>query len=382
MFTTIYNDKLASRSKTSVRKLTDRTQKVNLDFSSNDYLGFNKNQCLLSGGLEACRKYGIGSTGSRLLSGNNDLFMQFESEIATCKNTESALIFNSGFQCNAFVLSSLLDQKTLKCKPVVFFDRLNHSSLYQAVFLSGATLIRYKHNNFEHLSNLISSNEYSQRPKFIVTETVFGMDGDIINLKQLANIARKYNALLYLDEAHATGVIGENGYGLSTTVDLSGITAVVMGTFSKALGSSGAYIASDKSIINYLINFCPGFIYSTANSPFVIGAAQEAWRLLPSIEFQRKNLIKNSDYLRREINKIGLDHGNSTTNIVPIIIGEEDSTEYVAQKLMTNGIKVSCIKPPTVPPGTSRIRIAICIHHSKKDIDQLVEVLKCIKIKK
>ena len=381
MFTTIYTDKLASRSETSVRKLTDRTQKVNLDFSSNDYLGFSKNQCLLNSGLEASRKYGIGSTGSRLLSGNNDLFMQFESEIATCKNTESALIFNSGFQCNAFVLSSLLDQKTLKCKPVVFFDRLNHSSLYQAVFLSGATLIRYKHNDFEHLSSLISSNEYSQRPKFIVTETVFGMDGDITPLDQIANIARKYNALLYLDEAHATGVTGKNGYGLSTTVDLSGITTVTMGTFGKALGSSGAYIASDKSIINYLVNFCPGFIYSTANSPFVIGAAREAWRLLPSIASQRKSLTKNSDYLRIKINEIGLDYGNSTTNIVPIIIGEEDLTEYVAQNLMTHGIKVSCIKPPTVSPGTSRIRIAICTHHSKKDIDKLVEALRCIKIK-
>lgn len=382
MFTTIYTDKIASTRKNSVRKLINRTQKVSLDFSSNDYLGLSQNQCLLNSGLAASRKYGTGSTGSRLLSGNNDLFMQFESEIAMCKNTESALIFNSGFQCNAFVLSSLLDQKTLKCKPVVFFDRLNHASLYQAVFLSGATLVRYTHNDYAHLNSLISSHDYSQRPKVIVTETVFGMDGDIAPLDQIATIARTYNALLYLDEAHATGVMGKNGYGLSTTLDLSGITTVVMGTFGKALGSSGAYIASDKSIITYLVNFCPGFIYSTASSPFVIGAAQEAWRLLPSLECQRKSLIKNSDYLRTKIKKIGLACGNSTTHIVPIIIGEDDRTEYVAQNLMTLGIKVSCIKPPTVPPGTSRIRIAICTHHSEQDIDQLVEALRCIKIKK
>ena len=155
-----------------------------------------------------------------------------------------------------------------------------------------------------------------------------------------------------------------------------------MGTFSKALGSSGAYVASDKNIIGYLVNFCPGFIYSTANAPFTIGATKKAWEMIPKLTNQRKNLDENSDYLRNKIKEIGLSHGNSKTNIIPIIIGDEDLTQNITEQLMIKNIKVSCIRPPTVPPGTSRIRIAICTDHSKKDIDELVQVLKCLQIKK
>ncbi|MBT4884677.1 MAG: aminotransferase class I/II-fold pyridoxal phosphate-dependent enzyme, partial [Legionellales bacterium] len=290
MLKKVYKEKILSKNKKCLRKLPNSKQKVNLDFSNNDYLGLSKNQIILSGAIKAAHEYGIGSTGSRLLSGNNELFMQFESEIANCKNTESALIFNSGFQCNAFVLASLLDNKTLKSQSLVFFDRLNHSSLYQAAFLSGAKLIRYRHNDWQHLSNLISDYSHDKRPKFIVTETVFGMDGDICPLKEIISIAKESDALLYLDEAHATGIIGKNGYGLSTEFDLNDITAVVMGTFSKALGASGAYIACDSTIKDYIINFCHGFIYSTAPSPFVIGAAQAGWQMLPGLEADRKTL--------------------------------------------------------------------------------------------
>jgi 8-amino-7-oxononanoate synthase len=379
MLKKVYKEKILSKNKKCLRKLPNSKQKVNLDFSNNDYLGLSKNQIILSGAIKAAHEYGIGSTGSRLLSGNNELFMQFESEIANCKNTESALIFNSGFQCNAFVLASLLDNKTLKSQSLVFFDRLNHSSLYQAAFLSGAKLIRYRHNDWQHLSNLISDYSHDKRPKFIVTETVFGMDGDICPLKEIISIAKESDALLYLDEAHATGIIGKNGYGLSTEFDLNDITAVVMGTFSKALGASGAYIACDSTIKDYIINFCHGFIYSTAPSPFVIGAAQAGWQMLPGLEADRKTLKTNSDYLREKIKMIGLDVGHSTTNIVPIILGDEALTKYIYQELLAYNIKVSSILPPTVPPGTARIRIALNINHSKQDIEQLIEALKCIK---
>ncbi len=381
MLKTVYNDKVISRNKNFIRKLTSPDQKVNLDFSSNDYLGLSKSPIVFDKGLKAAQEYGVGSTGSRLLSGNSTLFTQFESEIARCKNTEAALIFNSGFQCNSFVLSSLLDRKILNSEPLVFFDRLNHSSLYQAIFLSGAKLIRYRHNDWEHLYDLISTYENDEQPKFIVTETVFGMDGDKAPLSQIVNIARKYNALLYLDEAHATGIVGKNGYGLSTEIDLTGVTTVIMGTFSKALGVSGAYIACDQNIIDYLINFCPGFIYSTANAPFVVGAAQAAWKLLPKLEHKRKTLNMNSNYLRSQIKAIDLDLGSSVTNIVPIILGEGNLARHVSQSLLTYDIKVSCINPPTVPPGTSRIRIALGTRHTKEDIDQLIGALKCIRIK-
>lgn len=382
MLKTAYIKSIASRDKNSVRRLTNSVKKVNLDFSSNDYLGLGHHPGVLEGGIKAARLYGVGATGSRLLSGNNELLTEFETEIAQCKQTEAALIFNSGFQCNAFVLSSLLNQKILNAQPIVFFDRCNHASLYQAIFLSGAKLVRYRHNDWEHLRHLMSAHASDKKPKFVVTETVFGMDGDIAPLSQIVDLCRKHEALLYLDEAHATGVMGKHGYGLASGLDLSDMTAVVMGTFSKALGACGAYIAAEQSIVDYLINFCPGFIYSTANAPFIIGAAQAAWRLLSSFDDARMHLQTHSDYLRCQIKAMGLNVGDSMTNIVPIILGEDSVTRNVHDMLLNHDIKVSCILPPTVPPGTSRIRIALNVNHTKKDIDHLIQVLKCINVKK
>jgi 8-amino-7-oxononanoate synthase len=271
-----------------------------------------------------------------------------------------------------------LIKKTLANQPLAFFDRLNHSSLYQAIFLSGAKLIRYKHNDWQDLAKLMSQYQHDNRPKFIVTETVFGMDGDVAPLDEIVRLAREYQAFLYLDEAHATGIIGNTGYGLSTTVDLSDIPSVIMGTFSKALGSSGAYIACSEDIKNYIINFCPGFIYSTANAPFSIGAAAKAWQILPKMSKERAKLQENSIFFKEHCKTLGLNIGNTTTNIIPIILNTEEKASQITVLLRSHGIKVSCIKPPTVPPGSSRIRIAINVNHSKKDIKKLISALKYI----
>ena len=347
-----------------------------IDFASNDYLCLSNNPQLLLSATEAATKYGVGATGSRLLSGNFDLFRQFESRIAQDKNMESALIFNSGFQTNFSVLSSLLDQKVLQTKPIVFFDRLNHSSLYQAIFLSGAELIRYRHNDMQHLSDILHKHQHENRPKFIVTETIFGMDGDVLQIKDIVNLARQYSAFLYLDEAHATGMVGHNGYGISTLVNLHDLPCLVMGTFSKALGVSGGYIACSQTIRNYIINRAPGFIYSTANSPLVIGAAFKAWQLIKTLSLTRDLIASNADYLRHNVKKLGLNIGLSSTNIVPIIIGKEEMVIKANQLLLNDGIIASCIRPPTVPLGTSRLRVALNAKHTKQDIDKLIAVLK------
>lgn len=352
-----------------------------IDFSTNDYLALSKHPGLLEAAQGAGRKYGIGSTGSRLLSGNAAIFEDLEAQIALDKETEAALIFNSGFQANFTVLSSLLDAAVLGDKPLVFFDKLNHSSLYQAVFLSGAELIRYHHNDMNRLSHLLAHYQNDPRPKFIVSETVFGMDGDILAIQDFLRLAEKYNAFIYLDEAHATGILGRKGYGLSTEVNLEGIPHVVMGTFSKALGSCGAYIACSKIIKKYLINKSPGFIYSTSLSPMVIGAALKAWAMVKDLGIERERLHSNAQYLKTRVKELGFNIGLTNTEgaqspIVPLILGDQETVMTTRAQLARRGILVSAIRPPTVPPGASRLRIALNAAHTREDIDCLVTELR------
>jgi len=349
--------------------------KHHLDFSRNDYLALSFDPVVIQASYQAAKNNGMGSTGSRLLSGNAQLFGAFEDVIAKDKKTESSLIFNSGFQANISALSCILDDKVLNAKPLVFFDKLNHSSLYQAVFLSQAELKRYHHLDINHLEAFLEKYKNDLRPKFIVTETVFGMDGDIAPVEEITALARKFNAFLYLDEAHATGVLGMNGYGLSPTLNLQGIPHIIMGTFSKALGVSGGYIACPQVIRDFMINKATGFIYSTAPSPAVVGAAFEAWKLIKSLDKKRETLHNLGNTLRIMLKHSGLNIGTSTTHIIPIILNEEDKCLQTQKALFQEGIIVSCIRPPTVLPGTSRLRIALTTRHTQDDLERFVETL-------
>ncbi|HCE59313.1 MAG TPA: 8-amino-7-oxononanoate synthase [Wolbachia sp.] len=365
------------QNKRKYRQLPDVTLAPDfIDFSTNDYFNLSKSEILLEAAKLAGMQFGVGSTGSRLLSGNTKIFEDFEIQIAQDKKTESSLILNSGFQGNVTVLASLLDQSVLGSKPVVFFDKLNHASLYQAVFLSGAELVRYRHNDMDHLSNLLAKFANVLRPKFIVTETIFGMDGDIVPIEEIFTLSKEYGAFLYLDEAHATGVIGDRGYGLSTSINLQEIPHLVLGTFSKALGCFGAYVACSQVIKNYLINKCAGFIYSTSLSPIVIGAAAKAWSLMPHLSDQRQTLYLKATNLRDKLKMLGFDTGDSTMHIIPIILSDEDTVMNAKAKLLEQGIVVSAIRPPTVPPGTSRLRVALNVNHSEENINRLLHVLK------
>lgn len=360
------------------RKLGFARQEDNvsfLDFSTNDYLNLSQNSQVINAATQASLRYGCGATGSRLLSGNLALYEEFEERIAKDKNTQAALIFNSGFQANITTLSSLLDEKILQTTPIVFFDRLNHSSLYQAVFLSKAQLCRYKHNDMNDLEALLEQYKTPTRAKFIVTETIFGMDGDITPIEQIADLARKYGTFLYLDEAHATGVFGHHGYGFSSDISLQDIPCVIMGTFSKALGSSGAYIACSKLIKEFLINKAPGFIYSTAPSPGSVAAAFQAWKIVKDLGLERQNLQSLGSSLRAMLRERGFDTGPSNTHIVPIILKEEKYCLDIQAKLLKKNIIVSSIRPPTIPPGSSRLRVALRAKHTLSDIEKLVQAL-------
>jgi 8-amino-7-oxononanoate synthase len=356
-----------------------------IDFSTNDYLSMSRNPEVLRAAFDAGMKYGCGATGSRLLSGNNELFEEFEKIIAKDKNTESAMIFSSGYQANLTVLSALCDSKVFDKKQIVlFFDKLNHASLYNAALLTKAKLERYPHKNLEILEDLLKKHTSSNFAKIIVSETVFGMDGDIADLDGLIFLSKKYNAMLYLDEAHATGVIGKRGYGLSTQYDIGCIDCVIMGTFSKALGVSGAYIACSEDIKNYLIQKCSGFIYSTAPSPLVIGAAKKSWELVGTMDKERRELMALSDYFRKKLleDECGgqvFDTMSSVTNIIPIKMQSSMSAINARDQLYKKNIIVSAVRQPTV--SIPRIRISITSSISKENVDYLFRNMETLQRK-
>lgn len=355
-----------------------------IDFTSNDYLGLSQHPEVIKATQQATAEWGAGSTGSRLLSGNDfPLLEAFEKTIAQSKGQEAALLFASGYQANSTVLPSLLHPQWYPGeKPIVLWDRLCHASLVQGVLHSGAHWQRYKPLDMADLEARLQKVSQGQSNSltsiWIVTESVFSMDGDVSDLQATQQLAEHYGANVFVDEAHATGLLGSNGYGLATTVDWGNVPVVIMGTLSKALGSMGAYVASRQLVIDSLLNHCPGVIYTTAPSPSQIAAAQAAWKLLPSLETQRQCLHT----MARQIRKVARDNGwqvggNETSPIIPLTIGNaEQVLALQKQWLETYGLRVGAIRPPTVPPNTSRLRITVRANHTDNEVARLCTALE------
>jgi 8-amino-7-oxononanoate synthase len=341
-----------------------------LDFSSNDYLGLSRHPLVKARAGEFLARWGAGSAASRLVTGNLPPFTGIEAKIAAGKAAPAALLLASGFQANVSLLPALLDKSLWGEEPVVFADRLNHASLIQGCQAAGVRMIRYRHNDYDHLEALLRSE---QRTAFIVTETVFSMDGDRSDLAALADLAARYDAFLYLDEAHATGVLGQGGFGLAR--GMAGGNCLVMGTFSKAMGSFGAYVACSEDLREFLVNRCAGLIYATALPPAVLGAIDAALDLVPGLTAERAHLGALADRLRKGLAAIGKDFGPSTTQIVPLLVGPEQTALDLAASLEKDGILALAIRPPTVPIGQSRLRFALAAHHRTEDIDHLLDCL-------
>jgi 8-amino-7-oxononanoate synthase len=246
--------------------------------------------------------------------------------------------------------------------------------LHHACQLQGIRQIRYRHNDLAHLRMLLEKYRDQPNPKFIVTETVFGMDGDMVDMPTLTELADTFDAFLYLDEAHATGLFGERGYGLGAGWIAQ--RGLAMGTFSKALGGSGAYIACSAQVRDYIVNRCTGFIYSTALSPYITGAAHAAWIRISQMAAMRTTLLTQAATLRQQLQGLGLNTGTSTSHIIPLILGDAALTMKWKRYLLEKGLLVSAIRPPTVPPHTSRLRIALNLKHSPAQIKALVQALQ------
>lgn len=344
-----------------------------LDFSSNDYLGLSGHPLLRERAADWAMSCGAGACASRLVSGTLDLHEQVEARLAAFKGTEAALVFASGWQANAAVLPALfrMAKDHGGATPLVFTDRLNHASMHHGCAAAGVTQIRFRHNDLDHLDSLLLRHAENPGMRFIVTESVFSMDGDRADIAALDALARRHGAFLYLDEAHATGVLGPQGRGLSHghAVDC------VMGTFSKGLGSMGAYIAGSRALCDWIVTACSGFIYSTAPSPPMLGAIDAALELVPGMAAERQYLLQSAATLRSALTAAGLDVGPSSTQIVPVILGDTEATLEAAQELERDGILTVAIRPPTVPPGTARLRLALSAAHGQEALARLTASL-------
>jgi 8-amino-7-oxononanoate synthase len=338
-----------------------------VNFCSNDYLGLSRHPLLIQRSIQYLNTYGAGATASRLICGNHEGVAAIEEKLARLKQTEAALILSSGFQANATVLPALADRRAL-----ILSDRLNHNSLIQGCRLSRCRTEVYRHNDMDHLAGLLKENRNAGFSRIlVVTESVFSMDGDTCDMDALENLADQYDAFLVVDEAHATGVWGRQGMGLTCgrRVDLT------IGTFGKAAGGFGAYAACCRKLKEYLVNGCAGFIYTTALPPAVIGAIDAALDLMPGMDAQREILHDHARYLRDALADMGYDTGASNTQIIPVILGREVDALDLAAWLAQNHILVIAIRPPTVPKGASRIRISLSALHTRAHIDNLIKAI-------
>ena len=340
-----------------------------VNLASNDYLALRFHKALIRCAAEWAEAYGVGSGASRLVTGNLDLFAPIEAKVAKLKNKPAALIMASGFQTNAAVLQALFDKAVLGAEPTVFTDRLNHASMHFGCQAAGARELRYRHCDAKHLGELLSQHEQDERPKFILTESVFSMDGDVAPVGEISHLARAYGATLIVDDAHATGILGRGGQGLSGDADIA------IGTFSKALGGFGGYVASTETVRDYLINRCSGLIYSTALPPPVLGAIDAALDLVPSMDAERAHVAGLAQRFRDRAVAVGLSTGASTTQIVPVVVGSPETALAISLRLRSAGFWAVAIRPPTVPIGTARLRLAFTAAHEGSDVDRLLDAL-------
>jgi 8-amino-7-oxononanoate synthase len=344
-----------------------------VDFSSNDYLGLSSHPLLIERAASYARDWGVGARASRLVCGTLALHEAIEAKLAAMKGTEAALILTSGYQANATIIPALCHPDLLGQEALVFTDALVHNSLIAGCRAAGVRPARFRHNDLGHLEELLRDSSSRKAARFIVTESVFSMDGDRADIAALARLADDFGAFLYLDEAHATGVLGPHGSGLSD--EAAGRVPLIMGTFSKALGSLGAYVACSLPLRDYLVNRCGGFVYSTALPPPVLGAIDAAFDLIPSLDAERARLAAAGERVRAGFRAAGIDTGASTTQIIPALIGGEAATLRLSRALEDAGLLGIAIRPPTVPEGTSRIRFALSSMHDDADLDRLVAAM-------
>ena len=334
-----------------------------LMFSSNNYLGLANHPVLKKASMVAASRYGTGSGGSRLISGNMEVHRTLEKELALFKRTEGALLFSSGYHANVGTISAFAGEGD-----AILSDELNHASIVDGCRLSKGEVRVYKHADMNSLEEILRRSSMSKK-RLIVTDSVFSMDGDIAPLPDIVDLAEKYSALVMVDDAHGTGVLGKKGKGAVEHFGLEGRVDIQMGTLGKALGSFGAYIAGSEELIHYLVNKARSLLYTTALPPSVCGSALAALKILgerPELVSQLRN---NAAYFREGMRGLGYLIPEGETPILPLILGDPSMTMDMTRSLFDEGIYVQGIRSPTVPDGTSRLRITLMATHTVEQLD-------------
>jgi glycine C-acetyltransferase/8-amino-7-oxononanoate synthase len=319
--------------------------------------------------VDATARWGVGAGASRLVSGTMTVHRRLEERLAAFKGTESAVLFGSGYLANVGVIGALAGDGD----GVVFSDELNHASIVDGCRLARARTAVYRHCDTEHLEALL--REAGARPKLIVTDSVFSMDGDVAPLAELVDLARAHGALLVVDEAHGTGCMGRDGRGAIADAGLDGQVDVIVGTLGKALGSYGAYAACSETVAQWLVNRARSLIFSTALPPPAVAAALAALEVVAGEPERRRRLHENADVLRAELAREGFDTTGSHTQIIPLVVGDPQTAVAMCEAALERGIFAQAIRPPTVPPGTSRLRLAVMATHTRGELRSAARAL-------
>lgn len=348
-----------------------------LNLCSNNYLGLADDKRLKNSAIQAVNKFGVGTGASRLVLGGNTLHKRLEEALANFKGQEAALVYSSGYSANLGIIPALVGRGD-----IVFSDRLNHASIIDGIILSRAELVRYPHCDATALEKLLS-HQVTKSPgnqrRLIITDSVFSMDGDIAPIPQLLNLAKKYDCLLMIDEAHATGILGKNGRGVLEHFGIKCDERIIqMGTLSKAIGGLGGFVCGRKDLIDYLINRSRSFIFSTALPAGLCAGAIKAIDIIKKGSSLRRRLRDNADFLRKGLQSLGFDTLTSQTPIIPVLTREPKLTMAFSRELFKEGIFVQGIRPPSVPEGASRLRVTAMASHEKKDLEFALEKFKNI----
>ncbi|MDO8536339.1 MAG: 8-amino-7-oxononanoate synthase [Candidatus Omnitrophota bacterium] len=345
-----------------------------VDLSSNDYLGLASHPKLIAAGKIALDEYGSGSGASRLLSGDLSIHHELEAAIANFKNKEASLVFNSGYQANVGMFNSICGKDDC-----VFSDKLNHASIVDGLQLCRAKTFRFRHNDICGLEEILKRERSKFKKAIIVTETIFSMDGDIAPLEALVDLKERYECWMVVDEAHATGIYGNSGSGMVEEKGLSDRIDIIMGTFGKALGSFGAYVAASKDVVEYLLNTCRSFIYSTSLPPSIIACNLKSLELVREEPYRREELLRNAAYFRGALKDMGLKTTGSS-QIIPVIVGENKMAQNLAKELQLKGWWTLPIRPPTVPEGQARLRFSLNFDHGMDVLNRLIKDLSGVRI--
>ena len=347
-----------------------------INLASNNYLGLTTHPKLREAALEATRKYGVGSGAVRTIAGTMSLHMQLEEKIARFKGVEACVVFQSGFTANAGTVSAILGKEDF-----IISDELNHASIIDGARLSRAKILVFRHKDMAHAEEQLASVKDQPGHKLLITDGVFSMDGDIGPLPQLCNLAEKYGAIMMVDDAHASGVLGKNGRGTVDHFGVHGRVDVQVGTLSKAIGSLGGYVCGSRDLIDFLYHRGRPFLFSTSHPPSVAATCIAAFDVLEQEPERIEKLWENTNYFKKECGNLGFNIGGkntpkSETPITPLIIGEGRLAMEFSRELFKEGVMATGIAFPTVPEGKARIRTIMTATHTREQLDQALQTLK------